>query len=235
MSLPHGRVQLVSLKQLHLVSTLYGPGMVVYLNVHSDRRSQYIITGQNVPSSAETSSVEEDVEGGPLYRDETERITEFSEAEDEDLTPMPRDEPLISNLEWDEDVGVAQSAPIHSTHRRTLSRQQSLGQWRTDYRGSPLGVRQAQPPPPPESSTEQTPLLQKTPSKSSIALTLPSARRDSGSDATGSNLVGPRLSFSAQDGKGPLRHKISSVSTRSEKLVAGGQSTFGQTVGTCVW
>lgn len=233
MSLPHGRVQLVSLKQLHLVSTLYGPGMVVYLNVDSDRRSQYIITGQNVPSSAETSSVEEDVEGGPLYRDETERITEFSEAEHEDLTPMPRDEPLISNLEWDEDVGVAQSAPIHSTHRRTLSRQQSLGQWRTDYRGSPLGVRQAQPPPP-ESSTEQTPLLQKAPSKSSIALTLPSARRDSGSDATGSNLVGPRLSFSAQDGKGPLRHKISSVSTRSEKLVAGGQSTFGQTVGTCV-
>lgn len=234
MSLPHGRVQLVSLKQLHLVSTLYGPGMVVYLNVHSDRRSQYIITGQNVPSSAETSSVEEDVEGGPLYRDETERITEFSKAEDEDLTPMPRDEPLISNLEWDEDVGVAQSAPIQSTHRRTLSRQQSLGQWRTDYRGSPLGVRQAQPPPPPESSTEQTPLLQKTPSKSSIALTLPSARQDSGLDATGSNLVGPRLSFSAQDGKGPLRHKISSVSTRSEKLVAGGQSTFGQTVGTSV-
>lgn len=235
MSLPHGRVQLVSPKQLHLVSTSYGPGTVLYLNVHSDRRSQYIITGQNVPSSAETSSVEEDVEGGPLYRDETERITEFSEAEDEFLTPMPRDEPLISNLEWDEDVGVAQSAPIQSTHRRTLSRQQSLGQWRTDYRGSPLGVRQAQPPPPPESSTEQTPLLQKTPSKSSIALTLPSARRDSGSDATGSNLVGPRLSFSAQDGKGPLRHKISSVSTRSEKLVAGGQSTFGQTVGTCVW
>lgn len=207
--------------------------MSISIKKYTDRRSQYIITGQNVPSSVETSSVEDDLEYGPRESDRNIDLFGVDEDEEEDFTPqpLPGDESLMNNLQWDEDLvnPVAQSLSQRLPVRTGRNRQQRSGQGRTDYQTRPLGDQSAHiSSPPAETNTEQTPLLQKVQSKSSIILSLPTSRRDSESGVATTSLA-------RQDGKSLLKHKISSVSTRSEKPTIGGKSTFGQTVSICVY
>ncbi|KAH8120132.1 transmembrane amino acid transporter protein-domain-containing protein [Phellopilus nigrolimitatus] len=193
----------------------------------SYRRSQYIITGQNVASSVGTDESVGNVDEEAQYSDED--ALRFSE--DEEL-PTPRQQdrdeaPILSNLEWDEDLETpaTQSSEQLAPPRRQwgIGRPTVIGRSPTQAWSGPTGP----------TSSEQTPLLRKAPSKSAVSLQLPHSRQNAALELDGqaqSSSSIRHFSLSSHDPKARLKRKVSAASTRSEKQLVSGKSTFGQTL-----
>lgn len=190
----------------------------------SYRRSQYIITGQNVASS----SVDTDEQ-----RDELDEESQY-EGYDEEASRAPSEEPeeapFLDDFEQDDgwhglvrgSVGQRPQAPDLS--RRTTETFRPSPSDKTPVARSPLLSGSL--------GGERTPLLHKAPSSTSV-LQLPRRRREENVVEALSSPSGAQPAHRPSQGslgqKARLQRKLSAASTRSAK-VPRGRSTFGQTV-----
>ena len=189
----------------------------------SYRRSQYIITGQNVASS----SVDTDEQ-----RDELDEESQY-EGYDEEASRAPSEEPeeapFLDDFEQDDgwrgpvrgSVGQRPQAPDLS--RQTTETFHPSPSDKTPIARSPLLSGSL--------GGERTPLLHKAPSSTSV-LQLPRRRREDAVEALPSPSGAQpahRPSQGSLGQKARLQRKLSAASTRSVK-VPRGRSTFGQTV-----
>ncbi|KAL5534419.1 hypothetical protein ACEPAG_881 [Sanghuangporus baumii] len=193
----------------------------------SYRRSQYIITAQNVASSVDTDSRPEPLDEEEVISEEEE--TPPSVDEEELPTPVPQDE---DELQWD---NVLESSESHTPVQTTIS---SNGP-RHGGLALPPGVGRLPSqihlePLPHTGVTQRTPLLRKTTSRLSArtqhlqAPGIGDAESDASQGSTSYTLLAPP--DAVQDQKTRLTRKTSSASTRSEKIIPAGRSTFGQTL-----
>ena len=186
----------------------------------SYRRSQYIITGQNLPSSLDADSrigpsdeeavISEEVEETPLLTDEEELPT-----------PTPIHDEV--ELEWDN--------VLESSDSRTpvVSAVESSGPGHAGL-ALPAGVGRLPPQirleaRPHVGTRERTPLLRKT--RNLQAPRLGEIEQDASQESSSYTILVPP---DERDQSTRLRRKASSTSARSEKAVPAGRSTFGQTV-----
>ncbi|KAL5519122.1 hypothetical protein ACEPAH_805 [Sanghuangporus vaninii] len=193
----------------------------------SYRRSQYIITAQNVAASVDTDS-----RPGPLDEEEVideEEETPPSADEEELLTPVPQDE---GELEWDNVLESAEShTPVQTTIPTSGPRHDGLtlppgvGRLPSQIHLEPL---------PHTGATQRTPLLRKSTSRLSIRVQHLQAP---GIDDTEFNASQGSASYTllappdaVRDKKTRPTRKPSSASARSEKIIPAGRSTFGQTL-----
>lgn len=173
--------------------------------IASYRRSQYIITGQNVASSVGTSDRDELDEEVGFFDD---GVVERSD-EDDLPTPVPGDDDAIAGaLGWEEDLDTprAESQPIPGREQR-----------RPQQTRSRLEV-----------TSEQSPLLHKTSSRSSVLRQYTQGQPD------GSALLDTQAEDLSENGDDAQAHKPvlrrSSATSRVEKPFVPGRSTFGQTL-----
>jgi solute carrier family 32 (vesicular inhibitory amino acid transporter) len=184
-------------------------------NVHFvDRRSQYLVAGAIVPSTAdleEYSDASDSLVTPTQTRNDVNADVEAASGE-----PASRYQDRNSDIfEWDDSEPEAETVPRgrqdtvhHATHplRGRIGRLASSG---------PHTARM--------SAGERTPLLRKAISLSAAAHPRHrSASRDAGSDHLGSDSLGAKAA--------PLSRQRSVSSIRDLKHNYGGQSTFGQTV-----
>ena len=211
---------------------------LISLSPSPDRRSQYIIAGQNVASSVDTddrSTDLEDVQVVPRRGIPTDYVEEEEEEEDEDAsTPMPVEEDaMISNLDWDEDVGTSgqQTAPAPTTRRAFPGFQTALPRYQTLEINRPGASRPFVAGASRERlATEQTPLLHRISSRSSVTLQPYGQKGDDVLDTQITPVAETSAVGGSEGGRAYLKRKASATSTHSEKIIVGGQSTFGQTV-----
>ncbi|KAL5495445.1 hypothetical protein ACEPAI_908 [Sanghuangporus weigelae] len=192
----------------------------------SYRRSQYIITAQNVASSVDTDSRPEPLDEEQVISEEEE--TPPSVDEEELPTPVPQDE---DELQWDNVLESSESrTPVQTTIPSSGPRHGGLA--------LPMGVGRLPSqihlePLPYTGATQRTPLLRKTTSRLSAraqhlqAPGIGDAEFDASQGSTSYTLLAPDA---VQDQKTHLTRKTSSASTRSEKIIPSGRSTFGQTL-----
>lgn len=187
----------------------------------SYRRSQYIITGQNVASSLSADEGPDTIDEEAQYGDE-----EVMQESDEEILPTPvppsRDEDAdLDELGWDNVLETASQIPVQPTSP-------------PGPRLSELSVRPGlgRLPPQIRLPTERSPLLHKVARKSSSRIQLPQAlHHEVELDATQQQAQGDTLEVPGAQKVRLVRRK-SSISARSEKFIPPGKSTFGQTVRT---
>lgn len=195
----------------------------------SYRRSQYIITGQNVASSIDTDE----------QRDEIDEESQYGTFEDEEspasFTGDREEELFVDGLEQEGDWRAPESWRVTDTlgqrpqapelSRQTTATVRPPSADKAPVSQSPIFNELS-------SRDERRPLLHKATSSTSV-LQLPRRRKeeiliDSQPSSSGSQPL-RRPSQGSLGQKTRLQRKLSTVSTRSAK-VSKGKSTFGQTV-----
>ena len=174
----------------------------------SDRRSQFLVAGSNVPSNSEASDFEDDEEA--QIQNRRQRFLDEDDFEDnETLHAAIRDNSFVAQLNWDEDDDQVP---------KRISRREGILPANTNKVAGTL-----------HTVTEQTALLAKTSRISFSSLPRP-AVHDSQAHSLGD---GP----SYQTATSPPIRRMSSTSVRSASGLNhnfGGQSTYGQTVCQCI-
>lgn len=188
----------------------------------SDRRVQYLVAGSTVAASSDLSVFEDDDEEAarPHFRfDENDDASESILGASGET--RPQEDSFITQIDWDEDYETPQ--PV--TQRPQATRSDTITQV-THERGRPLIDPDVTLPPIIGRPSEQTPLLKKMVSFSTLVH--PQRANEASAPAKGSPSLSPEVA--SYHPEGISRRRLSSGSAVSARHYRGGQSTYGQTV-----